>query len=201
MGEQLPPGQRYIKRFIIYSALGIPEVDLASYRLRITGLVGRELEYRYEDLLYRLPRISYVADFHCVTGWSVRAVSWEGVPIRWLAEQAAVSPEAKWVLFHCIDGYSAPVPVEDALSEMAIIAVKMNGAALSPENGFPCRPFIPHLYGWKSAKHLREIEFSAEYVDGFWEMQGYHERGDAWAEERFKEGFGRHVKRSPLLRR
>jgi DMSO/TMAO reductase YedYZ molybdopterin-dependent catalytic subunit len=201
MAENLPPGQRYVRRFIIYSALGIPEVGLDSYRLRVTGLVERELEYSYREIVEKLPRLSYVEDFHCVTGWSVKEVIWEGVPLRWLAEQAGVRPEARWVVFRCLDGYVAPVPIEDALSERAIVAFKMNGSVLSPEHGFPLRPFIPHLYGWKSAKHLSEIEFSAEYVDGFWEVHGYHERGDVWAEERFKGGFGRHLRRSPLVGR
>lgn len=199
MESQLPPGQRYVRGFIVYSALGLPEVDIENYRLRVTGLVERTLEYSYKQLMESLPKLSYKADFHCVTKWSVKDVAWEGVPIKWLAEQAGVRPGATWVNFYCLDGYVAPVPIEDALSEKAIVALKMNGAPLKLENGFPCRPFIPHLYGWKSAKHLREIEFTDRYDDGFWEVYGYHERGNVWAEERFKGGSGRHVRRSPLL--
>lgn len=194
----LPPNQRYVKGFIVYAAMGIPEVDIANYRLKVTGLVEKELEYSYDALMNRLPKISYKADFHCVTKWSVKDVQWEGVPIKWLAEQARVKSEASWVFFHCIDGYTAPVPLEDALSEKAIVALKMDGAPIRPENGFPCRPFIPHLYGWKSAKHLCEIEFSDRYVDGFWEVYGYHERGNVWEEERFKGGSGKHVRRNPI---
>ena len=100
-------------------------------------------------------------------------------------------------MFHCVDGYTAPAPLEDALVEDAIVAYKINGKYLSVEQGFPARPFIPHLYGWKSAKWLNRIEFIRDYVDGYWEAYGYHERGNVWLEERFKEG-GKHVKRTTV---
>jgi DMSO/TMAO reductase YedYZ molybdopterin-dependent catalytic subunit len=199
METVLPPGQRYVRGFIIYAALGLPEVDIESYRLRVTGSVDKELEFSYEALLNNPVKTTYRSDFHCVTKWSVRDVLWEGIPVRWFAEQAGVKNGAAWVFFRCLDGYMAPVPIEDALSEKAIVVLKMNGEPLKLENGYPCRAFIPHLYGWKSAKHLCEIEFSDTYMDGFWEAYGYHERGNVWEEERFKQGFSRHVRRNPLV--
>jgi len=126
----------------------------------------------------------------CVTSWSIEKPLWEGVPIKYLADAAEVKPEAKWVMFHCYDGYTAPIPVEDALMEDSIVALKMNGRPLSAEQGFPARPFMPHLYGWKSAKWLGKIEFIPEYADGYWEGYGYHERGDVNEEERFKGAQG-----------
>jgi len=122
----------------------------------------------------------------CVTSWSIEKPFWEGVPIKQLADAAGVKPEAKWVMFHCADNYTAPIPVEDALQEDSIVALRMNGMPLTPEQGFPARPFMPRLYGWKSAKWLQKIEFIPEYEDGYWERYGYHERGDVDLEERFK---------------
>lgn len=197
---RLPPGQRYVRDFIVYAALGIPRVDLNSYRLSVTGLVERPLSFTYEELL-RMPMKKYVRDAHCVTKWSVKDVEWEGVQIRYLAELAGVKPEARWVMFRCLDGYSAPVPVEDALDEYSIVALRINGRPIPLENGFPARPFIPHLYLWKSAKWLNEIEFIEEYEDGFWERPengGYHERGNVWQEERFKDAGGFHSRRRPI---
>ncbi|HID05215.1 MAG TPA: sulfite oxidase-like oxidoreductase [Aigarchaeota archaeon] len=191
----LPPGQVWIKEWIIYAALGIPKVDTSNWRLVVDGLVENRLEITFEEL-QRFPSVKVVKPFYCVTKWSIKDVEWEGVRIKDLAERAGVLPEASWVMFHCVDGYTAPVPLEDAVAEDSIIAYKMNGRYLSVEQGFPARPFIPHLYGWKSAKWLDRIEFIREYVDGYWEAYGYHERGNVWLEERFKEG-GRHVKRAP----
>jgi len=122
----------------------------------------------------------------CVTKWSIEKPLWEGVPIKLLAERAKVKPEATWVMYRCYEGYTAPVPVEDALREDSIVALRLNGKPLLPEQGFPARPFMPDLYGWKSAKWLTEIEFIPKYEDGYWEMYGYHERGNVWEEERFK---------------
>lgn len=194
--ESLPPGQVWVKEWIIYAALGIPRVDIHSWRLVVDGLVENRLEISFEEL-QRLPAVKIAKPFYCVTKWSIKDVEWEGVRIKELAEKARVLPEARWVMFHCVDGYTAPAPLEDALVEDAIVAYKINGKYLSVEQGFPARPFIPHLYGWKSAKWLNRIEFIRDYVDGYWEAYGYHERGNVWLEERFKEG-GKHVKRTAV---
>jgi DMSO/TMAO reductase YedYZ molybdopterin-dependent catalytic subunit len=193
----IPPGQYFARRWALYAALGVPQINLTDWRLRMTGLVENSLEYTYEQLTNR-PQATYTKDFHCVTTWSIKDVRWEGVRIKDLAEEAKVKPEASWVMFHCVDGYTAPIPVEDALHEDAIVAFKMNEKEIPLDQGYPARPFIPHLYGWKSAKWLNEIEFLPEYRDGYWEMFGYHERGDVWEEERFKGHKGKHTRRIGL---
>jgi|ECHnycMinimDraft_1075156.scaffolds.fasta_scaffold00205_10 DMSO/TMAO reductase YedYZ molybdopterin-dependent catalytic subunit len=196
--KQLPPHQRYLKKFIIYAALGIHEVDLKNYKLIIDGLVENKLELSYEDL-EKMEHITYVKDFHCVTGWSIEDVKWEGIPLRVLAEKARVKRESKWIMFSCLDGYTAPIPIEDGLSEDSILVMKINDKPLTKEQGFPLRPFIPNLYGWKSAKWLNRITFLKDYEDGYWESYGYHERGNVWDEERFKGLKGKHSPRRPYL--
>ncbi len=193
--EALPPGQVWGKKFVIYAALGIPRVDSQTWTLKVDGLVSRPLQYTYEQLTSSR-QTSYVKSFHCVTKWSIKDAEWEGVPIRSVVEPAGLSPEARWVMFHCIDGYTAPLPVEDALWDDALLAFKLNGKPLSAEQGFPARPFMPHLYGWKSAKWLNRMEFMREYRDGYWEMYGYHERANVDDEERFKGNKGKAVKRT-----
>jgi DMSO/TMAO reductase YedYZ molybdopterin-dependent catalytic subunit len=190
----LPPGQVWGKRFVIYAALGIPRVSPQDWKLKIDGLVATPAEYTYEQLL-SLPQTRYVKSFFCVTKWSIKDAEWEGLPLRGLLETTKVSPEARWVMFHCVEGYTAPVPIEYALKDDALLAFKINGKALSAEQGFPARPFFPDLYGWKSAKWVNRIELIPEYVDGYWEMYGYHERADIWNEERFKGGHGTPVAR------
>ncbi len=183
----LPLGQHYINRFIIYSALGTPHIDIQKWRLTIDGEVEKTLTLTYNELLSPLMWCEVVRDFHCVTKWSVPSVKFGGVKLKTLALNVKPKPEAKYVLFICLDGYTTPVPIEDALSDDAIIVLKMGGHPLTIEQGFPARPFIPHLYAWKSAKWLHVIRFLREYVDGYWEARGYHERGNVWGEERFKK--------------
>jgi DMSO/TMAO reductase YedYZ molybdopterin-dependent catalytic subunit len=195
--EVLPLNQVWGKKFVIYAALGVPRIDPRQWKLKVDGLVSTPLEYAY-DQLTSLPQVSNVRSFHCVTRWSIKDVAWEGLQIRRLLEPAGVSAEAKWLMFHCADGYSAPVPLEDALREDSMIAFKLNGKALTAEQGFPARPFIPGLYAWKSAKWVNRMELLSGYRDGYWEMYGYHERADVWEEERFKGHSGTPVKRKAI---
>jgi len=180
-----PRGQRYIDDFIIYRILGSPVVDASSWKLKVEGLVERPLALSLSDVL-SLPRVTLVRDFHCVTGWSVASVRWEGVRLRLLADMAGVTEGARWVYMEGLDGYSSVVPVEDFLSDDALLVLAINGRPLTREQGFPARIFIPHLYGWKGVKWVHRIEFRESYVDGFWEALGYHERGNVFLEERFK---------------
>ena len=192
--EALPPNQVWGKKFVIYAALGIPRVDPQQWRLRVDGLVNNPVEYTYGQLATR-PQSNLVRSFHCVTRWSIKDVVWEGLLIKDLLAPAGVGPDANWLMFHCLDGYSAPVPLEDAIKEDSILAFKLNGKPLSAEQGFPARPFIPGLYAWKSAKWVDRMELLPDYRDGYWETYGYHERADVWEEERFKGHNGTPVKR------
>ena len=197
MQASTPPGQSFAKRWAIYAALGVPEIKLDTWRLSTKGLVEKELSLSFDDL-QKLPQVQLKRDFHCVTSWSIRDVVWEGVPFRALVKLTGVKADAQWVMFHCADGYTAPVPLEDAMVEDSLIAFKMNGKPIPIQQGFPARPFIPHLYGWKSAKWLTGVEFLREYEDGYWENFGYHERGNIWDQERFKGQGGKHVRHKGL---
>jgi DMSO/TMAO reductase YedYZ molybdopterin-dependent catalytic subunit len=156
-------------------------------------------DYDGEVYDFQAPGFTMLSPFvtqDCVTSWSIKDVEWDGVQIRKLVEPAGVDPSSKWVMFHCVDGYTAPIPIEDALRDDSIVALRLNGNPLSAEQGFPARPFMPHLYAWKSAKWLNRIEFIRDYSDGYWEMYGYHERADVWEEERFKGHSGRHSRKT-----
>jgi DMSO/TMAO reductase YedYZ molybdopterin-dependent catalytic subunit len=186
----LAPNQYYGNRWIIYSAMGEPVIRAEDWHLKTSGLVEKPLNLSFEEM-QKLPQTRFTADFQCVTRWSIKDVVWDGVPFTEVAQRTGVKPEARWVMFSCADGYTTPVPLEDAMSEQSIIAFKMNGKPIPQQQGYPSRPFIPQLYGWKSAKWMNEIRFVSEYGDGYWEMYGYNERGNIWDEERFKGQFGK----------
>jgi DMSO/TMAO reductase YedYZ molybdopterin-dependent catalytic subunit len=48
------------------------------------------------------------------------------------------------------------------------------------------RLLVPHLYFWKSAKWVSRLELMTEDRPGFWEQNGYHDRGDPWLEQRYQ---------------
>jgi len=197
MQSTTPAGQTFARRWAIYAAFGVPKLDMKSWRLNTKGLVDRPLTLSFEDL-EKLPQVRLTKDFHCVTSWSIKDVIWEGVPFAELAKLTSVRKDAQWVMFHCADGYTTPVPLEDAMVGDSLIALKMNSKPIPVQQGFPARPFIPHLYGWKSAKWLTDVEFLPKYEDGYWERYGYHERGNVWDEERFKGQGGKHVRHKGL---
>jgi DMSO/TMAO reductase YedYZ molybdopterin-dependent catalytic subunit len=98
-------------------------MKLETWRLTVSRLVENELSLSFREL-QRLPQVELTKDFHCVTQRSIRDVAWEGVWFRKLTRLAKVRPEAKWVMFHCTDGYTTPVPLEDAMTEDSMITIQ-----------------------------------------------------------------------------
>ncbi len=184
--NRIPPGQSRTRKWPVLDAGGTPPVNMEKWRLKLAGLVGQEMSFTWEEFL-ALPRVKVFADFHCVTRWSRLGNLWEGVPARKLVELAGgVNRECRYVLAYGYDHvWTTNLPLEDFLSEDALVAVTHDGDPIGDEHGGPARLIVPRLYAWKSAKWLAGIEFLKEDRAGFWERNGYHMRGDPWKEERF----------------
>jgi|SRR6185437_265152 len=183
---RIPPGQARTKKWPILDASGVPEIDLAAWSLAIGGLVGKELHLSWEEFI-RLPRTKVFSDFHCVTRWSRLGNLWEGVSTRELLRLAGGAvAKAAFVLVRGFDrGWTTNLPLADFLAEDALVATHHDGEAISAEHGGPARLIVPQLYAWKSAKWIAEIHLMEKDRAGFWEANGYHMRGDPWAEERY----------------
>ncbi len=181
---RVPPGQVLTRKFPVYDIAPRPRIRLDAYRFTITGHVERPVVLTWEEFV-SLPKVEVVADFHCVTGWSKQALNWRGVPTS--AVYGLVRPRegARYVMVHCLDGYSTNLRLEDFLAEDCLFAHMLDGRPLAPEHGWPLRLIVPRLYAWKSAKYVCGIELMDEERAGFWESRGYHMRGDPWREERF----------------
>ena len=89
---------------------------------------------------------------------------------------------------HVIGGDEVVSFIDDLDRDNVILATHHDGLPLSADHGFPVRLIVPHLYGWKSAKWLRGMEFLDRDQAGFWEKNGYHMHGDPWKEQRFSDG-------------
>ena len=191
VARRIPPGQRLVKTWPVLHFGTVPKVDLATWDLRVFGLVEEALRLSYDELKALGP-VEVVADMHCVTGWSTLDNRWLGVPFRVLAERARPRPEARWVIAHCEQGYTTDLSLEAMMDEDVLLAWGHDGQDLTPEHGWPLRLVVPKRYGWKSAKWLRGLELADRNRRGFWEERGYHVHADPWREERYayQEGPG-----------
>jgi len=184
--NRIPPGQSRTLKWPILDASGAPQIRLDQWKLVLSGLTGQQAEFTWEQFL-ALPRTRVFSDFHCVTRWSRLGNLWEGVSTRTLVDLAGgLKPDAKYVLAYGYDyGWTTNMPVDEFLSEDALVAISHDGEPLSAEHGGPARLIVPRLYAWKSAKWLGGLEFLDKDKAGFWERNGYHMNGNPWTEERF----------------
>jgi DMSO/TMAO reductase YedYZ molybdopterin-dependent catalytic subunit len=180
---RLPPGQRLI-HYLKPMGGSVGDPDPSVFRLRVHGDVRRPFELDFAGLL-GMPQVTQTCDVHCVTGWSMFDTEWAGVRVRDLAERAGVREKAAHVIFEAAHGYTANVPIEEALAEDVLVAHGFGGDPLLQPHGAPARSLVPRLYFWKSAKWLTGIRFVREDEPGFWEVRGYHNHGDPWKEERY----------------
>lgn len=183
--DRVPPGQTRTRKWPVLDAFGTPDVTAETWSLEIGGLVEQPLRFTWNEFR-TLPRVTVFSDFHCVTTWSRLGNLWEGVHVRELMRRAKPLPTAKFVIATGFDGgWTTNLPLEDFLSEDALLADTHDGEHISPDHGGPVRLVVPLLYAWKSAKWLRRIDLAADDAPGYWEQQGYHNHGDPWTEERF----------------
>jgi sulfane dehydrogenase subunit SoxC len=158
---------------------GIAEIDPADYRLILHGLVDKPLIFTLDDLK-RFPRVNRAYFCECAansgmewrgaqlngcqyTHGMVHCVMYTGVPLRLLLAEAGLKPNAKWLLLEGGDAaaMTRSLPLEKALDD-TLVAYRMNGEMLRPENGYPARIVIP---GWEAnmwIKWLRRIEVGDE---------------------------------------
>jgi DMSO/TMAO reductase YedYZ molybdopterin-dependent catalytic subunit len=161
---KLPPGQYELTEF--------PRFGLRRYAhrfptdlqitLAVTGDIAQPITVAAE--LDQLPFSEQIADFHCVTTWSRRALRWGGVRfVDFYTQivQPQTRPEANvaFVVFRCQDEYATCLPLADLLDPSVLLASRLDGQPLPIEHGAPLRLVAPAHYGYKNPKHVCGIEF------------------------------------------
>ena len=162
------------------TALQVPDVPVDQWRLRVHGLVDRELDLSFDDLLSRRlveRRITLTCVSNPVGGEYVGNATWIGVPVRDLLREAGVREGADAVRSRSADDFTAGTPLTALLDDDrdALLAVAMNGEPLPLEHGFPVRMVTPGLYGYVSAtKWLVDLEVTrfADF-EAYWTSRGY----------------------------
>ncbi|MEP7240486.1 MAG: sulfite oxidase-like oxidoreductase [Devosia sp.] len=181
---RLPPGQHLVRNWPVLDLGQTPSIARENWRLDIGGAVESPTTWRWHELM-SAPQTDKVSDIHCVTSWSRYDNAWIGVTTHDLMEAVQPQADVTHVLLVSHDGYTTNMALADFASPEALLAHSWDGQPLTAEHGGPVRLVVPHLYLWKSAKWLRRIEFATADHPGFWEVRGYHNRGDPWQEERY----------------
>jgi len=170
--------------YVIHTAFAVPTIDPADWRLRIHGMVERELVVDFDDLFSGRLTERWTT-LNCVSnevgGDLVGNARWSGMLTRDLLALARPLEGADAVLQTSEDGWTCGTPL-DALTDdrrQAMLAVAMNGVPLPVEHGFPVRTLVPGLYGYVSAckwvvdwEVTRFDRFSAYWTENGWSEQG-----------------------------
>ncbi len=180
---RLPPDQYLLRRI---RPMGGTEGDPrpSAFRLRVHGDVEQPFTIDFAELL-KMPQVDQTCDVHCVTKWTVLDAKWTGVRLADLAARAQPKARARHVIFEANAGYTANVPIKEALAPNVLVAHAYEDSPLARTHGAPVRALVPDLYFWKSAKWLTGIRFVAADQRGYWETRGYHNHADPWKEERY----------------
>ena len=184
--RRLPPGQYDVGGgWPVLTAEATPRIEPERWALSVDGLVEQPATWSWAEL-HQLPQSTYVGDIHCVTTWSKFDVSFKGVSVDVLLEAARPTGAAAFLLAHSSTGYTTNLPLSDVVDGKAWVVWEYDGRPLPREHGGPVRLLVPHLYFWKSAKWVSRLELMASDRPGFWEQNGYHDRGDPWREQRYQ---------------
>lgn len=167
----------------IDTALVVPTVDPADWRLRIHGMVDREVTLTYQSLINREIAESWIT-LNCVSnpvgGDLVGNAWWSGVRMADLLAEAGVSADADAVLQTSEDGWTCGTPLSTLTdSRDAMLAIGMNGLPLPIDHGFPVRTIVPGLYGYVSAcKWVVDLEVTRfDRIEAYWTGKGWSEQG------------------------
>ena len=183
---RLPPGQYDTgDEWPVLSAEATPTIDPTAWSFTVEGHVEVETTWTWDEM-HALPQSVYRGDIHCVTTWSKFGMQFDGVSLDTLLDVARPRPGASHVLAFSSTGYTTNLPLADVTDGKAWVAFAADGAPLPRDHGGPARLLVPHLYFWKSAKWVSGLRVLDHDEPGFWERNGYHDRGDPWLEQRYQ---------------
>jgi sulfoxide reductase catalytic subunit YedY len=130
-------------------------VDLATYRLKITGETKRSLFLTYEEIL-KLPSVTVDVLLIC-PGFFANHGRWTGVYLKTLLDEAEIKKEAQFVDVKGGDGKVLRISLESIRRKKIFLAHHVNGQSLPQKHGFPLRLVYEDVYGADWVKFVDEI--------------------------------------------
>ena len=158
--------------FPVLDIEGPPDRAAADWVVEVDGLVDTPLRLDRSAWL-ALPRTQETRTFHCVEGWSVDHLGWEGVRVSDLLSKAGLQPDARFVTFHAYSGrYTDSLSLVEAQAPETLLADVLDAAPLPAAHGGPLRLVIPSQLGYKNVKWVVRVEVTAQRAIGYWEATG-----------------------------
>lgn len=151
---------------------GIPDVDGASWRLELAGLIKDKRPLTVADFA-AMPHVTQRTRHVCVEGWDYIG-EWTGVPMRHFLEKIGADLDAQYVGFRCADGYRGSIDMATALHPQTQLTTKYAGEQLDKFTGFPIRLKAPTKLGFKQPKQILAIEVTNTNPGGYWEERGFN---------------------------
>jgi DMSO/TMAO reductase YedYZ molybdopterin-dependent catalytic subunit len=182
LDDRLPPGQYYEHGYPVLTAGPTPRIEHDAWRFKIDGMVTEPREWTWDEF-NALEQVTVPCDIHCVTKWSKLDTSFRGVSVDTLLDD--IQPQGAFAMQYSYGGYTTNLALDDLTGGKAWVVTEHEGEPLPREHGGPARMLVPHLYFWKSAKWVAGLRVMDHDEPGFWETNGYHNRGDPWKEERY----------------
>jgi DMSO/TMAO reductase YedYZ molybdopterin-dependent catalytic subunit len=174
----------------IDTALSVPQLARSEWKLRIHGMVDREVTYTFADLA-GFEVVERPVTLTCVSnpvgGDLISNAIWMGYRIRDLLKRSGIHADADMVLSTSFDGFTAGTPVEALTDDReALLAVGMNGVPLPVEHGYPARLVVPGLYGFVSAtKWVVDLELTRfDRAEAYWTKLGWSAKAPIKTESR-----------------
>ncbi|MCA9939614.1 MAG: molybdopterin-dependent oxidoreductase [Anaerolineales bacterium] len=153
-----------------------PDVDVASYRLEIMGVVDRPLSLSLAEIM-AYPSVIQMRTLQCISnpvgGNLIGNAMWKGVRMKQLLADAGIQSPTHHLKLESLDGYDTGIPASLALDENALLVYEMNGDPLPAAHGFPLRCLWPGRYGQKQPKWLHRVTVQRTPHLGHWESQGW----------------------------
>ncbi len=185
-GVGLPPGQYDTGTdWPVLTAEATPKLGTDAWTFTVEGMVDRPTTWTWTEIR-ALPGSTYEGPIHCVTTWSKFGMRFAGVSVDTLLDAAGPQGGATHVVAFAHTGYTTNLPLADLRDGKAWVTWEVDGQPLPTEHGGPARLLVPHLYFWKSAKWVAGLTLLDHDEPGFWERNGYHDRGDPWLEQRYQ---------------
>ena len=155
-----------------YGEAEIRQVDPATYKLELSGLIREKKAWALPELL-ALPQTSQITRHICVEGWSAIG-KWGGVRFSTFLERIGADTTAKYVGFKCADDYYTSIDMPTALHPLTLLTLKFADQVLPPKYGFPMKLRMPTKLGYKNPKHIMAMFVTNDHPGGYWEDQGYN---------------------------